>query len=180
MKSSTKTRNFRGKAPARVYWPGCAVCQYMKKNQDFRYRCMQSTYFNPQGSESLMDVVHAFGDPFKSSAMYQHMKRHQTKDLIKAAESFDENGNGVLNNPAITNTVRMLDRPSEATENHEIGLDEFIQQGRDKMVRGEMQITANTYLQAIKIKADIQKSNKDRKLDAMKALFGGASGRKED
>lgn len=167
---NTQGNKHRRSGPARIYWPGCQVCQYMKKNQDFRYRIMQSTYFNPQGSENLMGVVHAFGDPFKSSIMYAHMKRHQPKDLVKAAKLFDENGNA-----EVVNTVRMLETPTRAETAHEMGLDDFIQLGRDKLARGEMSITATTYLTAIKVKMDNEAKTKDRRVDVMKGLFSGAA-----
>lgn len=162
----------RNKGVARVYWPNCSVCQYMKKNSDFRYRVMQSTYFNPQGTENLMDVVHSFGDPFKSTTMYQHMRRHQAKDLIKAASKFDENGNLLIDN-RMKPTIEVIENPTSSTTNYELGLDEFIQAGRDKMARGELPISASTFVAAIKAKADIEKSTKDRRLDMVKAFFSG-------
>lgn len=172
-------RKKRSKHLARVYWPNCAVCQYLKKNKDVRYRMMQSTYFNPQGSESLMDVVHAYGDPFGPSTVYAHMRRHQAKDLIKAERMLENYEDNKINKGLVDNTVSVIEASVESTDKHEIGLDQFIAEGRDKLVRGEMQVSATTFLQAIKIKADIQKSTKDRRLDAMKAMFSGASGREQ-
>lgn len=137
---------------------------------------MQSTYFEPQGSESLSNVNHAFGDPFGISLIYAHMKRHQAKDLIKAAKKFDGNGNLIIDNrfPA---TIEVVEADSNSTTNHELGLDDFIAEGRNKLARRELAISATTFLQAIKIKADIEKSTKDRRLDAMKSMFGGAGGK---
>lgn len=56
---------------------------------------------------------------------------------------------------------------------HELGLDEFIRSGRDKLLRGEMTITATNYLQAIKIKSDNEKNTKDRRLEMIKNFFSG-------
>lgn len=60
-----------------------------------------------------------------------------------------------------------------STTEHEVALDEFIHEGRNKMARGELSITSQTLLQAIKTKADIEKNTKDRRMDMIKAFFLG-------
>ena len=150
----------------------------MKKNKDFRFRIMQSTYFNPQGSETMMDVVHSWGDPFGSSIMYAHFKRHQAKDLIRAASKFDENGNLAIDN-RMKPTIEVIESiDPKSTTNYELGLDEFIKAGRDKLARGEMQVSGTTLVAAINAKANIDKNTKDRRLDTIKAFF--IDGQKDD
>lgn len=56
---------------------------------------------------------------------------------------------------------------------HERALDEIISKGRNMVRSGEIKITAQSLNVAIKTKADIEKANKDRGLDAMK-MFSGA------
>lgn len=144
-----------------IYRPNCSVCQYMKRNRDFRQRVMQSTYFNPEGTETVMDINLAFGAPFKRAMLYAHLKRHQSKDLIKAK-------------PIVPAEVIMgVEANSMSTTEHEVALDEFIHEGRNKMARGELSITSQTLLQAIKTKADIEKNTKDRRMDMIKAFFLG-------
>jgi hypothetical protein len=58
--------------------------------------------------------------------------------------------------------------------NADMGLDDFIQAGRDKLARGELVINSQTFLTAIKIKKDDEKSNKDRKVDLLRTMFSGA------
>lgn len=166
-----KARKHRKSGVAKVYWPNCSVCVFMKKNPGFRQRIMLSTYFNPQGAENMMDVVRAWGSPFGSSIMYAHFKRHQAKDLIRAASKFDENGNLVIDTrmkPTIE-VVESIDPKS--TTNYELGLDEFIKAGRDKLARGEMAISGTTFIAAINAKANIDKNTKDRRLEMIKSFF---------
>lgn len=155
----------------KIYWKNCSVCQFMKKNKEFRYRCMKSTYFDPDGHETLSEINASFGSPFKVTAIYQHMKRHQFKDLILAPKG------GLID--TVESTLEMLDAPIESKANHEIGLDDFIQEARNKLARGELQISATTFLQAIKIKMENEKGNKDRKFEALKTLFAGAAPKKD-
>lgn len=164
----------RQKLVRRVYWPNCMVCQYMKKNKDFRYRIMTSTYFHPEGQESAAEVVHAFGDPFKLSTFYAHLQRHQAKDLIKAQQRFDIKHK--TDKPDAKLIIGAVEGTVENTgEAHEQGLDEFIRDGRALLASGELKVTATTFLQAIKIKSDNEKSTKDRRLEAMKAIFKSAA-----
>ena len=149
----------------------------MKKNPPFRYRVMQSKYFQPSGNESLADVVHAFGDPFPIGSVYVHMGRHQNYDLRKARERFKE-----LEHPqqGIVNAAAAVEGEVVTSGEHELGLDEFIREGRQKLLRNEMPISATNYLAAIKIKADIQKSAKDRRLDMIKSFFAGGDKKSGD
>jgi len=157
----------------RVYWPNCSVCQYMKKNRDFRYRIMQSTYFNPNGTESAGEVVHAFGDPFVLSTFYAHMQRHQHKDLIKAQVVYDKSELAKTETVSPAVVIGAVEGEIVSSRPHEQGLDEFIKEGREKLIRKELQITSTSYLQAIKIKMDNEAKTKDRRLDAVKTMFKG-------
>lgn len=144
----------------RIYWPNCSVCQYMKKNADFRFRIMQSSYFHEGAHESPAKINKSFGMPFKTVTLYAHLNRHQKRDRIKAPMPI-----------AVPEVVNSVEATPITTTEHEMGLDEFIREGRAKLARREMQVTASTYLQAIKTKAEIEKSTKDRRLEAIKAFF---------
>jgi hypothetical protein len=154
----------------------------MKKNPAFRLRVMQSKYFQPSGHESLATIIHDFGDPFKLSITYAHMKRHQPNDLIAAKKRFDALE---VVNPHSSGPMPLAHIPPEVIEgqvlsqgDHEATLSEFIQKGREKLQRGEMAISATTLLTAIKIRSEIDKSTKDRRLDMVKSFFAG--GEKKD
>jgi len=123
---------------------------------------MQSTYFNPSGSETLLDVFHDLGDPFPPTSIYSHMQRHQTRDLIRAEKAYRK--------PTVpVQAMTYIDRPADGSE-HEAGLEEFIHKGREKLLQDDMNITPTTYLQAIKIKQDTISKNKDRNKDFMWAF----------
>lgn len=166
--------------PAKTYWKNCSVCQYMKKHKDFKYRVQNSRYYNELATESLPDVLRAFRDPFTQANLYAHLKRHASRDLVRAPSRIDENGNLLIDNrvKATVSIVEHIDPQSKT--NHELGLDDFIKVGRDKLASGELTITSQSFLQAIKIKADIEKGTKDRRADMLKGLFSGAAPKQKD
>lgn len=170
MNNTKVTKKAARKPLQRAYWPNCSVCQFLKKNKDIRDRIMQSTYFNPLGNESLLTIFHEVGDPFPPTSIYTHIQRHQTRDIIKAEKRLTK---ATTNRPVISfvdDNNNLVGPPQ-----HVLGLDEFIREGREKLATGELGITSSTYLQAIKVKADIEKSTKDRRADLFKTMFKGAA-----
>ncbi len=162
----------------KVYSKNCSVCMYMQKNPEFRQRVMISRYFNPDGTEALAEVVHAFGDPVKLPSVYMHMQRHQPADLLRAKRRFTEARREIeAPLPEEAEVLKTVDSSVLAQGDHERGLDDFIQQGRDLLVKKDMKISATTFLAAIKIRSEIDKSTKDRRLDMIKSFFAG--GRQE-
>ena len=159
------------------YRKNCMPCQLMKKDPTFRLRVMQSRYFNPKGRESLASVVHDYGDPFALATIYAHMSRHQESDLQKARRRYAE-----VPHPHSTPLVvsSAVEGEVVSQSQHELGLDEFIREGREKLLRKEMSITATTYLQAIKIRTDIDKTTKDRRMEMIKNFFAGANSEKKE
>lgn len=182
------------KAKNRKYWPNCSVCQYMKKNQDFRNACLRSTYFDPNGRESLLAVYNRWTPPFKQPTLYKHMERHQKKDIergealakLKGTESAvwqRTAGNRGLkkdDKEILDNTTQIIEAPVTMQQKHEIGLDEFIEMGRAKLKIGDMNISAANYISAIKVKAEIERTTKDRRLETLRAMFAGAAPKKND
>jgi hypothetical protein len=147
----------------RIYRPTCRVCQFMKRNPTFRDQVQASSYMDPLGAESLMEVVHRWGDPFPAPTMYSHMRRHQTKAITKIEDT------------APVEAIPIVDLEEEVVSHtaHERGLDEIISKGRQMVRTGDIKINATALLAAIKTKADIEKSTKDRRLEGIK-LFTGA------
>jgi lipopolysaccharide biosynthesis regulator YciM len=167
----------------------------MKKDKPFREAVMQSTYFNLNGSETLLDVNNRYAQPFKMPTLYRHMQRHQAADIQISEKLAEAKGVSTPNwqrrtrqtahkevpselakidMEAIDNTVAIIEG-GRATSVHEQALDEFISIGRAKMDLGQVPISAANYIAAIKIKADIEKGNKDRKVDLLKNMFSGAA-----
>lgn len=115
-----------------------------------------------------MSVWHRWGDPFNTATIYTHMRRHRTKQTQE------------IDLAAPTEAVPLVDMPGEVTavasSAHERGLDEIIVKGREMIRSGELKITTQALLTAIKTKSEIEKSNKDRNLDAMALMASAFSG----
>lgn len=180
----------------RKWWPNCSVCQYMRRNPDFREAVMKSSYIDPEGQESLLSVNAKFGSVFKSATLYKHMRMHQAEDIERGEEAarlfsipnpnwqrHTSNSNSPTVIPNEPTEVReLLDSTEKAVEGdviprmqHEVALDDFIKLGREKVRKGEMLISAANYIAAIKVKTDIERSTKDRRLEMLKTMFAGAA-----
>lgn len=167
----------------------------MKKDKAFREAVMNSTYFNINGVETLLDVNNRYAQPFKMPTLYRHMQRHQAADIQISEKMAEVKGISTPNwqrrtrqtahkelpselktidKEAIDNTVAIIEG-GKATSVHEQALDEFITIGRAKMDLNQIPISAANYIAAIKIKADIEMRTKDRKLDLLKNMFSGAT-----
>lgn len=179
-----------------VYWPNCVVCNFMQANPAFKARLMQCSYFDPNGIESLPTVLHDWAEPFTAQTCYRHIERHQPEDRVKALIRFkedeiDRRGQSPWKgkSPKYRGPRVPTATPLDAKEllegeivpegNHERVLDSFIAKAEEKMKSGAMAITATNMLNAIKIKADIQKSAKDRRMDMIKSFFIGGGQKNE-
>lgn len=170
----------------RIYWPGCSVCQYLKKHQDLKLALMNSSYFNADGVESVPQVLARYNVSIPLTNMYTHFKRHQAKDLenrrlqvaLKQVEDAREHKQLIkrTEGPVAIQGVPIDVLGDDYKPEHVLGLEEFIKAGREKMRRGEMPFTASNYLQAIKIHSEIDKAKQDSKVDVFKTMFAGASG----
>lgn len=168
------TRKYKPTYERAKWKPNCSVCQYMKKNKEFRFQIFNSSYFNPEGKSGPMQVVHAYGDPFIEVTLYACLQRHHGKNRIRAAAKVVDGQ--VVVDSRFKSTVEVVEQiATGSVTNHELGLDDFIQQGRDKLARNELQITATTFLQAIKTKMDNDAKTKDRRADMLQGLFKGAA-----
>lgn len=173
----------------------------MKKHKDYRYACMRSTYFDPNGGESLKAVNERYGNPFILPTLYRHMTRHQKKDIEisetmasisgEPSKVWQRNTNQTSHKreaekevikkseDLIANTVDVVEADVLPRQGYEIGLDEFIALGRDRLKRGDMSISSSNYIAAIKVKAEIERTTKDRRLEMLKNMFVGAAPKKE-
>lgn len=154
--------------------PNCSVCQYAKRNKEFRLRVFESTYFNPDGRESPMDVNRSYGSPFGQSLLYACLKRHHGHNIVRAPATVTDDGKVVVDN-RFKQTFDIIETIPGNVSNAELGLEEFIKQGRDKLARGEMQITATTFVAALGKRMEIDAKTKDRRADMLQGLFKGAA-----
>lgn len=135
----------------------------MRRNPKFKDDVLGSTYFDPAGTKGAAGVLVSWHKPFADQTLYKHIKNHMVTDVTLAEERRAK----LLLGPVKTDILQ-----TDPGTSHMQGLEEFIAQGRTMLHQGRLQITGTTYLQAIKIKADVVEKNKDRKLDAIKAFFG--------
>lgn len=157
--------------------PNCSVCQYMKRNKDFRFLIFDSSYFNPESKTSPQKINRSYGEQFKQVTLLACLRKHH-KGAVNRAPSKIVNGQLVIDS-RMKPTFEVIEMPTGSTTNHELGLDDFIAKGRDKLARGELQLTATTFLQAIKIKMDNDAKTKDRRVDMLQGLFKGAAPKQE-
>lgn len=141
---------------------------------------MQSTYFDSKGEESLMAVNNRWKTGIKPNMLYKHMQTHQASDI-----AFAEASALITGEPSkvpqrkkddLESTEALIEGPSMTPQaEYEVGLDEFIRMGAARLKSGGMSISAANYIQAIKTKADIERTQKDRRLELLKNMFSGAA-----
>jgi hypothetical protein len=158
----------------------------MKQHKAFSEALILSSYFDDNGAESLAEVVKRFNDPFPMVNVYQHCTRHMKgkihrwRQIFKLEERSLEMKKKDRAAEILRDTMTVVDSPVVSQGEHVNALDEFIEQGRKKVASGQMPITAQTYVQALKAKAEIENKQKDRRYDALKSLFGGAAPKSKD
>lgn len=142
-----------------------------------------------------MAVNERWGYPLKQPTLYQHMKRHQKKDIERSERIAEVSGTPSVvwqrtagnrglkkeePKELLENTGKVIEAPVGARQKYEIGLDEFIEAGRDRLKHNEMTISAANYISAIKVKAEIERTTKDRRLEMLRSMFTGAAPKKEE
>lgn len=160
----------------------------MKRNRDFSVALLLSSYFNPKGQESLPEVNKRFGEPFTQITLYKHTQRHMKPNVPRwmKLNGLEEkkNWHTALEKTKVAtaeklevleNTMEVIDKTPSSFSPHERALDKFIQKGDEMVDDGLLKITAQTYIQAIKAKAEIESKNKDRRFNALREMFSGAA-----
>lgn len=150
------------------YQKYCKHCKYMSKHPAYTQRVLNCSYFNKDNLETLKVVLKLYEPPISVQTTYKCLRDHHRRYKITPAVTIDENGRQIVDSRFAT-TTQIIEQSNST--NHEQGLDDFIQQGRESLARGEMQITASNFLQAIKVKSEIEKSTKDRRMEMIKTFF---------
>lgn len=148
----------------------------MKTHKAFSEEILLSAYFNKHGQKSVTEIIKEYKDPFPAINFYQHANRHM-KGNIEHWRRVNKITPPKKAKPVVLveETMAVVDTPVESFSPHEQALDEFIEKGRQKLEYGNLPITATTFIQAIKAKAEIENKTKDRRYDALKSLFTGAA-----
>lgn len=168
--------------PRLRYSKRCKVCIFMKKHRDFRVRVYESTRFNPEGAETLTDVCNAYPEGPSVPAVYDHIKKnhldidpehHQAMYEQRLIAKQQERAQELLERPEGFKpgiTVELEDK-----EPYIKALDDYIEYGAQQVRMRKLKITPNSFIAAINAKAAINKGNKDRTADFVKALAAMAA-----
>lgn len=153
-------------AKYKIYYKRCATCNYMRKNPGWYKQLKKTSFFTENSPETPLQFYNRTQPPMGLAAFYKHMKNHTTLAKEKMM--------------AQTLTATKPDLPvfGELIEGGDTdyvqALDDTIRKFHTQIRDNQIQLTLTGGLQAIKIRADIEKANKDRKLDAFKAFSGMA------
>lgn len=152
--------------------PNCTICQYLKHNPEIKKRVLATSYFSPAGTESLLVVFREAGVEFPASSIYSHAQRHEQNALARARRQYlKSEASTAIVLPAVT---------KHSDSDYQGSLNEFIAAGRIKLANNDLRITASTYLTAIRIKADTNNADAERKIEMLKTIFAGASPHSKD
>lgn len=169
----------------------CVCCQYMKNNALFRSRIYNSTHFNHASHESVRDVLEDMNPVYtlkngkvvsvSYAVVLRHLRDHKFAELsAKTRKSIAERR---IELEKKTEAQVMVQKALEgealelinSKEPHVAALDTIISQGRDMLLKSQIKLKSSDILAAIKIKADIEKGQKDRTADLIKTLAGIAA-----
>ena len=139
----------------------------MKKNQVWYEELKKTSYFDPTSPENAAMFFQRTAPPISREAYYRHLRNHTAllKARIQSARTRHENGR-LVKQEVIDLKILADDPPAD----HVDALDDVINKFHRAVREGKVPMTMQGGLQAIKIKADIEKSNKDRKVDLFKAF----------
>ena len=151
----------------KIYYARCTVCAYMKENPNWYAQFKKINYFDPSSPENASEFFIRTSPPFSRESYYRHLRHHTAllKSMIANAKSRNVKGT-LVKQEVIDLKVFADDSPSD----HVDALDDVINRFHRAVREGKVPMTMQGGLQAIKIKADIEKSNKDRKVDLFKAF----------
>lgn len=159
---------------------------YMKRNQKFRERIYNSTYFFPENWENVQDILDDTHASLSVAGVYAHLRKHKFTGLapqskkrivekriaVKQEVAAKEIVAAALNSELMEGQVLQTIRDKEP---HIEALDLYIDEFAESIKKGTIKMSATNGLQAIKIKSEILKGNKDRTADLVKTLAGLAA-----
>lgn len=156
----------------------CQTCIYEKEHKGFRQALLQSNYFNVNSLDSIIDVMWKFQCPLKVINVQKHCLNHLKPMVEKTVEAKVAQALSLGKKTAQEVLQGEVVAPESDTY-HEQVLDDVIKKSHQLLKEDKIKIDADVMLKALKIKADIEKSKKDRKLDALKAFAGMSGGNKD-
>lgn len=166
------------------YRPNCRACALSKGNPKARLRIYNAKYKREDGDESLKTIATEFGIPFQR--LYNHANKHMSEALqqgttkeihvAKKTAEFKANAQKELELAIDLDTAGALEgRPEQI-----IALDEYIAQGATEIAKGNLKLTANAFLAAVKIKNDWEAKQTTNKIELMKTIQAFRSGKQKE
>lgn len=148
-----------------------------KKDPKLRNRIRNAKFRREIGDETLKDIAIEIGLPF--AGVYNHAKKHitdrgiapETKE-IRIVKKSEEIKASVARKHELA-----IDHDSIIVEDESVeALKEYIRQGYAMVKEGKINITAQSFLQAVRIDIDRVAKTKDRQVDIIKTMYRFASG----
>lgn len=156
----------------------------VKGDARLRKRIRYAAYKREQGDETLGDIAGEIGVGVQS--IYNHVKKHmedvseryEARRAVYTAKKQAEVSVRVLEEAQTVISKNQYDsveaRPAEV-----IGLDDYIALGIADVKNGNMKMTAQSWLAAIKIKTDWSNKQQTNKTELIKAIYSMSSGDKK-
>lgn len=164
-----------------LYKKNCSVCQVSRNNPRLRVRIRYAAFKRVNGDETLADIAKEYS--LNLAPMYNHAKKHITDNsdvqqarrevmTAKKVEIVRSEAQKELELSLDSDTVDGLEsRPAEV-----MSLDDYLAQAADLIKKGELKITASTYLAAVKIRTEWASKQQGNKLEFLKTMAAFASG----
>lgn len=155
---------------------------FMRETPEFRIRIYKSTYFDKiRGIESIGMILSDFPQGPSQGAVSQHIKNNHMMMNEKLQKQRAEAVLAQKKEPEVEAIVKQaLTGEVISTDPFYIrSLDTYISQGEELVKKNQLKINANSFLAAVKLRADYDKGKKDRSADLIKTLAGLASPNKK-
>lgn len=163
------------------YKKNCLTCRAARKDPKLRQRIKHATYDRDVGDETLIDIAAELH--ITKMAVYNHSRKH----LKEIETSMDHSAVRVAKKTADIKAAAM--KRIELSIDHEefvgeplsvVALKEYIAQGHQLVKEGKLNITAQSFLQAVGKDIDYESKKKDREVDIIKTMYRFASGEKKE
>ncbi len=165
--------------PKQIYYPRCQTCAYMKKNQDWYKQLLQTSYYDEASPETPGQFYARTAPPFPQRAYYRHLQNHSQKVKEKLAREAIRKAKNLAtvtqqHNIELDELQRVVE--VESKSDYTGALDDIIRKFHADVKSNRIKVTGGIGMQAIKLRADIDKGKKDQKIDVLK-MFAGRNGK---
>lgn len=143
----------------------CRVCQEISHNTTLLEKIFESSFFVKYSKVNLSNIQKQYDDKFSYDSLLNHVKKHQ----FMSEEDFNSRHMKQIAKKA---ERQILQRQIESKE----VWDEVIEQGMDKLKKGELSMKTADLLKAAKDKSDHEMKVKDQQIAMMDMVFHFASG----